>query len=435
MVHRFRLVCIFVGLCCFQVACFDEVSDTNDASTEPAVNPEPSVTEEPSATEEPSPEEPSPGEPDPGEEPEPGEPDPGEPDPGEEPDPVEPDPAPTGEPCLGDVFLEVAPLEGAGEEYPTPSLSVTCTDDTVLVESNGIPHYAFQPVTPNPLRAQEHRWEIPRSPVLAQEKVEIPLLGVVGFAINGLPLYGPNEGERPDPFGDPVFNDILDWCQGHTAQRGDYHYHALLVECFFLEFEEQDASPILGFALDGFPIYGPRGCLDEACTEVVTFQSSWELIGDPSTYVWDANTCTRESCREAQGEFLDQCNGRIGPDGTYRYHVTSTFPYILGCYHGEQARDNTPSPEMEPPEMDPPEMEPPEMEPPEMEPSNGPASCETEADCVGQCPGDRMCACARGPMNGMICVPTCETDDDCPTDGNRVLRCDTNRGLCVPERP
>jgi hypothetical protein len=31
---------------------------------------------------------------------------------------------------------------------------------------------------------------------------------------------------------------------------------------------------------------------------------------------------------------LDECNGRFGPDGTYRYHATATFPYILGCYRG-----------------------------------------------------------------------------------------------------
>ena len=32
--------------------------------------------------------------------------------------------------------------------------------------------------------------------------------------------------------------------------------------------------------------------------------------------------------------FLDECNGRFGSDGTYRYHATDTYPYIIGCYHG-----------------------------------------------------------------------------------------------------
>jgi hypothetical protein len=31
---------------------------------------------------------------------------------------------------------------------------------------------------------------------------------------------------------------------------------------------------------------------------------------------------------------LDECNGRIQPDGTYGYHATLTFPYIVGCLKG-----------------------------------------------------------------------------------------------------
>ena len=47
-------------------------------------------------------------------------------------------------------------------------------------------------------------------------------------------------------------------------------------------------------------------------------------------YAWDSHRYV-----EKEGvEWLDECNGRIGPDGTYRYHATLTFPYILGCYHG-----------------------------------------------------------------------------------------------------
>ena len=41
--------------------------------------------------------------------------------------------------------------------------------------------------------------------------------------------------------------------------------------------------------------------------------------------------------KQAGAEFLDRCNGRVGPDGTYRYHATSTFPYILGCFRGTPA--------------------------------------------------------------------------------------------------
>lgn len=38
---------------------------------------------------------------------------------------------------------------------------------------------------------------------------------------------------------------------------------------------------------------------------------------------------------------LDVCHGRM-LDGKYRYHLTSDFPYVLGCYWGAGAKDNSP---------------------------------------------------------------------------------------------
>jgi len=230
----------------------------------------------------------------------------------------------------------------ANSEYDDPSVEVSCTDDTVLVESNGIPAYEFVSVTPNGLSSQDWSWEIAREPEISDTMTDIPLLGTAGFTVNGIPIYGPNEGEFPDPYGDPVYNEIMDYCLGHTGGNADYHYHALLAECILAntEWVAGEPSPVLGYALDGFPIYGPWGCTDESCTEVVEFQSSWDTVGDPTTYAWDANECTKDSCDEASGEYLDRCNGRIGPDGAYRYHATSSFPYILGCFHGTASADS-----------------------------------------------------------------------------------------------
>ena len=281
--------------------------------------------------------------------------------------------------CPADAFLDVAAFQGPGANYPAPTLEVTCTESEMTVTTNGIPHYTYMSTTPNGLNAQNHSWTIPLNPQYTEETTTIPLLGTVGFAINGIPIYGPNEGPMPDPFGDPVANDVMDESQGHTGGNADYHYH-MFVEQTFLDAdgdgipnlyddEPMDAlegpSPILGFALDGFPVYGPRGCVDADCQEVITFKSSWEstnyeadsvgctlgqACSDRNSYVcanavidgavttacvfkdyaWD-----NHAYQEQDGDgWLDQCNGRIGPDGTYRYHATNTFPYLLGCYHG-----------------------------------------------------------------------------------------------------
>ena len=158
--------------------------------------------------------------------------------------------------------------------------------------------------------------------------------GTVAFCERGTYLW-PQRGPVSGSLGGPVYNDLLDECLGHTGGQGDYHYHAMFVRCLSaigLEGVEDRSvpSPILGYALDGFPIYGPLGCVDDACTSVVEFKSGWVQTGDPTTYAWDNHAYQPSDA----GDILDECNGRIGPDGTYRYHATATFPYVLGCYAG-----------------------------------------------------------------------------------------------------
>jgi hypothetical protein len=170
---------------------------------------------------------------------------------------------------------------------------------------------------------------VPLEPELADETTTIAgQLGTIGFSVTGLPVYGAMEGPMPEAeaFGDPIANGIVDDCQGHTGPGEEYHLHAIedSSSCGF------EPSPIVGYALDGFPIYGSRGCLDEACEEVVTFTSGWEQIADPTTNAWDAH----EYVGSDDETVLDECNGRIGPDGTYRYYITETFPYTIACYAG-----------------------------------------------------------------------------------------------------
>jgi hypothetical protein len=236
-------------------------------------------------------------------------------------------------------LLAVSSAPGAGFGYAAPELAGGCTADSFVVESNSMPHFSFVQMTPNELTESNNSWEIPLNPELAGATSDIPLLGQVAFTVTGLPIFGPNEAEFPDPYGDPVYNGITDGCFGHTAF--EYHNHALEERCLTDEGlvaepwtlaapSSETVSPILAWSLDGFPIYGPRGCLDAACDEVVTFESGWVPTGDPSTYAWDNHRYEDSS----DPVVLDECNGRVGPDGTYAYHATATFPYVIGCYRG-----------------------------------------------------------------------------------------------------
>lgn len=321
-------------------------------------------------------------------------------------------------------MLDVSKAPGAGEGYPKPSVSAYCTDTTFVVESNAIPPYTFVQTTPNPLTAQTDKYEIPRNPQIAAQTTEIPLLGLAGFAVNGLPFFGPNEGATPvdSAFGDPVYNGLMDPCLGHTAY--EYHYHSMLVKCLdensLVEKPWMNAdppadepSPIIGWALDGFPIYGPQECADAACTGVVVMQSGYAKIGDPKTYAWKAYQWQSHD----DPTYLDECNGHTGPKGDYHYHATSGFPYIIGCYKGTPMGGGLPDGGMGMGGMDGGTM-------------TGPKSCTSAADCTGACPpGSAGCTC-NSTMMGMICVPTCTTSAECPMGPMGQLQC--KMGVCQP---
>jgi len=231
--------------------------------------------------------------------------------------------------CPSLVFPDLSGSIGAGEEYAMPDVVVECTDTELVVTSNGMPSYTFEPLTPNALTEQAWVWKVPLKPTLAANTTSIvDVLGTLGFTTTGLPIYGPTEGPQPatEAFGDPIYNGILDTCGGHTGRDADYHNHALYADVYC----NLTSSFIIGYALDGFPIYNSVGCLDVDCTQTAQFVSGYDMTGDPTSYAWKAYTYDSTG----KTNVLDECNGRIGPDGTYRYHATDAFPYIIGCFAG-----------------------------------------------------------------------------------------------------
>jgi hypothetical protein len=278
--------------------------------------------------------------------------------------------------CAADNFLDVSGAAGPNINNLKPSLSASCSSTTVTVQSNGVPTYQYEALTPNGLQAKSYTFTFPRFPSEAASPTNVPLLGNVGVAVNGVPIYGVNEGAQPasDAFGDPSAAMILDECGSHSAQQGTFHNHRLEVKCLIQSAvsssqpwnnpdpSPNEASPIVGYAFDGFPIYGPYECTDASCTSVQEMLSAWDNTGYqtgtvgctssaacsngyctdvmvsgalttacvPRTCVWSNNKFTAKG----GSQYLDQCNGHIGPNGDYHYHTTTAFPYILGCYRG-----------------------------------------------------------------------------------------------------
>lgn len=215
-------------------------------------------------------------------------------------------------------FVDMSSAPGAGSGYAKPKVSASCSDGTLTVSSNGMIGYTFVAKTPNALREQTYTWKVTTSPKVAASATSIKTqLGTVAFTVTGIPIFGPMEGPVPpqEAFGDPVYNNLLDSCKGHTGYNGDYHYHAILAinSCYLDE-------TIIGYANDGFPIYSNPG---------YTYVSGYKMTGNPKSNSWNAYTYQTGGTNT-----LDECNGRTDDNGNYRYYITESFPYIIGCYKG-----------------------------------------------------------------------------------------------------
>ena len=178
----------------------------------------------------------------------------------------------------------------------------------LIMQSQGYPNHptAVFPNSgnPNSIRVQKFTFRLPLEPKLADQITRVPM-GPIGTALNGVVFFNPFEMEGMNAVAG--YSEVwLDSCCGPPQQTGVYHYHKY-PSCVKSPFADdgQQHSPILGFAWDGFPVYGPY----EAAGAMAK-----DLAGDRA---------------------LDVCNGHIDKTRGYHYHVTpGRFPYILGGYAG-----------------------------------------------------------------------------------------------------
>lgn len=225
--------------------------------------------------------------------------------------------------CPTDDFL--TGLDGVEQPdgYGTVALSVGCDEDSLLVTGNSLIDYEFVQITPNDLAAVDQTWDIPLEPTAADVAGAMGL-GVIGVAVNGIPLFGAFEAPAQG-YGDPLSDGLLDACHGHTAPGGLYHYHARY-GCLFEDPDEPGL--VYGYVNDGYAIVAPFECTDAGCTQTEEVTSSYVRVDESSTAAFEA-----WEYQEGTGD-LDECNGRTDADGVYRYYLTDAFPYLPFCYHG-----------------------------------------------------------------------------------------------------
>ena len=223
------------------------------------------------------------------------------------------------------------------------------------IESDGIPDHATGkfPNSGNPhsIEKQDHEFRVPRKPEKRRSPTFIGM-SAFGVALNGVP-FDPataeywnrdrSSGWNVEAMGGGMSLG-LDQNNAHVQPNGAYHYHA--VPTALMERGAQFEKPVmLGYAADGFPIYGPFGykVAGDMMSEMVQLKPGWTLkdgerSGGPGGR-YDGTYSQDYVYRKGTGD-LDTCNGREGrtpeyPEGTYYYVITDAWPYIPRCWMGK----------------------------------------------------------------------------------------------------
>lgn len=153
-------------------------------------------------------------------------------------------------------------------------------------------------INPNRITTQNYTFRIPINPTKASSAQATPL-GPIGVSLNGVPFYNQYAGPNT-----PLTNEVnsFDQYNGHPDPSGTYHYH---VEPLYLT-KAKGTGALLGFLLDGFPVYGPV-----------------------------------ENGKKVTNSDLDAYHGHTHataeyPNGIYHYHITAEDPYINGSgFYGQ----------------------------------------------------------------------------------------------------
>ena len=287
--------------------------------------------------------------------------------------------------------------------------AVQFSENNVYIQATGVPRYATAPYGDgNPSQASnaDYLFQIPRNPVQGPAAGTPTGLGHTAVLINGVPTFNALDAfsyNNQDVWHQNAgFFELagFDCAKGHPAM-GNYHHHLIPTRfddsqdvlngvCAnfpsdgLLAIDATVHSPILGYAFDGYPIYGPFAYENADGTgAVVRMESSYSLrditerhaLADgtqlpPNQYGPDVGALVTPAIPpgadpveavlgayiedfefiEGSGH-LDVFNGRFGitpeyPEGTYAYFATvdashnPAYPYFFTAYRGVVETDN-----------------------------------------------------------------------------------------------
>lgn len=244
----------------------------------------------------------------------------------------------------------------ASAPLPSNSVKITMEGEYRLIRANGIPNHEPGQFpnrhNPNIIAPQSYDYKVPLHPKLAEKPAPFRMQPF-GIAVNGVVFdpfaaewwnRDPNSGWQYEPHGGAI--DLgLDSSNAHVQPNGAYHYHGIpngLVETL----GGKEAKVLLiGWAADGFPIYGPWGYTEaknaqsplKKLAASYGIKSSERPAGSPGGK-YDGSFVQDYEYIEGKGD-LDASNGRFGitpefPEGTYYYVLTDAYPFIPRQFAG-----------------------------------------------------------------------------------------------------
>lgn len=252
--------------------------------------------------------------------------------------------------------------------------------DNVYVSASCIPGYDIGPWpgNPNTAKNQNFVYKITRHPEVNTAAAVATPLGHIGIWTNGVSMFNAKDARSYNNAGYWNQNAIavegasFDNCLGHPAPNGEYHHH-LNPRCLYDDKDSSKHSPVIGFAFDGYPIYGAYGFTKtDGSGGITRMRSSYQMRSisqrdelPDGTVLSAANYGPVISTQYPLGYYvedfkfisgsgdLDEHNGRFCvtpeyPSGTYAYFVTldstgtAAYPYTLGLtYYGKIPAGNT----------------------------------------------------------------------------------------------
>lgn len=200
-------------------------------------------------------------------------------------------------------------------DWPNAKISITLSGTKRIISGNGLPvanptgifpiaqgTTAYQyDRNPNSIKSQNVSYQLPANPT--EGAPTCVGMGVIGYMTDGAALFNALDAAGRDA----VAHEIQDSCDGHPEMNGTYHYHGLS-SCLA---KTEGNNQLLGYALDGFGIYGNK---DEN-GNIITSDDLDECHGKTGKITWDGKQVTM-----------------------YHYVLTYDYPYSIGCFKGAPVR-------------------------------------------------------------------------------------------------